>query len=271
MWGTCATIILTKYLKKLKRFERGVVWSCGLINLKRCDISTHFTEGNGLLYMRREKIYINEERFKKEITIHHGERHPAERVNGRRARLWVQSDLAAILHITKQHLTNVKRGKDAISEGALNKLAEVWHVTPEWLRGLSNQRTPEEEHKNRLLLRFEEGMDKLDAEYKYLYRLGFSVDLTPDNEKVELGYYQDDDAELQKVVLSYSQFKVIRNAMNKAASVAVMSCLEMLNEQADSEEKKSYSDEDMDILVDYALSIDLPEATEYLKNIKKSE
>ena len=184
--------------------------------------------------MRREKIYINEERFKKEIAIHHGERHTTERVNGRRARLWVQSDLAAILHITKQHLTNVKRGKDAISEGALNKLAEVWKVTPEYLRGLSDARTVEEGKKNNILSQM--NLWNESAEMRYLAHLVYMFGFSSESSQVECIYPHDvNEREPKSVYLTSAQMNTMFSAMNKAADAFFRSCLEVLEmkEEAD--------------------------------------
>lgn len=209
--------------------------------------------------MNREKLYVNPERFEEELKRHRGQYHPIERINGRRARLWVQADIAAIINLSKERLSTVKQGKDAISERALLDLARAWGVNWKWLCNLSDSRTEEEERKEKFISRLDERYEKIDREMEYMKRLGFVAIPSPETYTVTVYYRHGDNPEPEKMLLSFDQFKSVRDAMNRAAATTVLSCFNLLNvsdidepdpEDMTEEEKKKEEEED-GLILDY--------------------
>lgn len=212
--------------------------------------------------MEREKLYLNAERYEEEIKKHRGEYHRTERIDGRKARLWVQSDLARIMGITPQHLSGIKSRHEPTSEKALLKLAAAWSVNWKWLCSLSDYRTEEEERKEKILSRFDTGLNRITLEMMYMQQLGITPVPYYHPEPAVNCYYQPSNAQKPKEIkLSLDQFKKIRQAMNKAAAGALLSCLELLDIQENTEEEAAnYSEmpeEDEEILMDHLVTTTL--------------
>lgn len=97
----------------------------------------------------KKKIYINPKCYEEMRARHRGEYHPTETVKGDRpARLWVQADIAQLIHISKERLSIVKTGREAVSRETVESLAEIWGTTFNQLTGLDS--TPEALEKQRL-------------------------------------------------------------------------------------------------------------------------
>lgn len=199
--------------------------------------------------MEREKLYLNMKRYEEEIKKHRGEYHPDVRIDGRKARLWVQTDLARIMGITPQHLSGVKSGHEPTSEKALMKLADAWGVNWKWLCGLSDFRTEEEERREEILSRFDSGRDKLFTEIDYMLRcLGVPVFYYGE---LEVKCRYGDSNSRKEISLSFAQFKLVRQAMNAAAKGALLSCFTLLNAEENDPESAHLTAAEEELVIEH--------------------
>lgn len=207
--------------------------------------------------MQREKLYLNMARYEEEINKHRGEYHPDVRIDGRKARLWVQTDLAPIMGITPQHLSGIKSGHEPTSEKALMKLADAWGVNWKWLCGLSDSRTEKEEMKNQFLSRINDSYRKTFSVLAYMESLGFVFSTHERGfiRTMTCRYQEADSQEAKTITLSPEQFDAVLHAMNQAASTALLSCFELLNaktiEEPEPEEEREREETTEEAIDDY--------------------
>lgn len=91
--------------------------------------------------MKKEKLFLNKERFLKEMENHKGKVHPTVVHKGHHAKLDRQSDIAAILCVSRSTLGNWLNGTNSITEDHLKELAEVFECDWEYLCGKQEYRS----------------------------------------------------------------------------------------------------------------------------------
>lgn len=185
--------------------------------------------------MKRGKLYLNTERYEEERKRHKGEYHPSvRREDGSKAQLWVNKDIALILGYEPEYFTNMKKGRQAISETTARELGDVWGCNWKWLCGKRAYRTKDEEEtaeKRKALDRFFDSEDAystfVDVSKAYLRMLGYDIisqqglsDLTEMVKVLHKG----------NVVTEMPAYKVllILASVKKAAEAAVHSQLTIL-------------------------------------------
>ena len=91
--------------------------------------------------MKKEKLFLNRERFLKEMEIHKGKAHPEIIHKGHHAKLDRQSDIAAILNVSRATLGNWLNGSNSITEDHLEELAELFGCDWQYLCNKQNHRS----------------------------------------------------------------------------------------------------------------------------------
>ena len=94
--------------------------------------------------LKKEVLYLNREKFNKEMELHKGEVHPKTIHNGHHAKLDRQSDIAAILHVSRSTLGNWLNRSNSIAEYHLKALANMFGCDWEYLCDKQEYRSKKE-------------------------------------------------------------------------------------------------------------------------------
>ncbi len=97
--------------------------------------------------MKKEKFYLNKARFLNEMENHKGKVHPDIIHKGHHAKLDRQSDIAAILNVSRSTLGNWLNGTNNITEENAKELAKLFECNWEYLVGKQEYRTKQDYYK----------------------------------------------------------------------------------------------------------------------------
>lgn len=88
-----------------------------------------------MIVLKNEKLFLNKDRFMQEMEINKGKVHPEVIHKGHHAKLDRQSDIAAILMVSRSTLGNWLNGSNNITESHARELANVFGCDWEYLVG----------------------------------------------------------------------------------------------------------------------------------------
>lgn len=97
-----------------------------------------------VIVLEKEKYFLNEENFRKEMEKHKGKKHPTAKRNGHRCRLDAQIDIAEIIGVSRPTLNNYIKNREPIPKVNLEKLANLFGCDWEYLCGKQSYRTSPE-------------------------------------------------------------------------------------------------------------------------------